>query len=64
MDSSGNGTSRLFNIDYYGQHTCRGDGMANPYVVETIHHSTESIIKPNAITLHLNTKAMEFERKI
>uniref|UniRef100_J3NAU4 Uncharacterized protein n=1 Tax=Oryza brachyantha TaxID=4533 RepID=J3NAU4_ORYBR len=43
MDSSGNGTSRLFNVDYYGQHTCRGDGMANPYIVETIHHSTESI---------------------
>uniref|UniRef100_A0A0D9XWA1 WRKY domain-containing protein n=1 Tax=Leersia perrieri TaxID=77586 RepID=A0A0D9XWA1_9ORYZ len=43
MNSSGNGASKLFNVDYYGQHTCRGDGIANPYVVDTADHSMEPI---------------------
>uniref|UniRef100_A0A0D9XNF1 WRKY domain-containing protein n=1 Tax=Leersia perrieri TaxID=77586 RepID=A0A0D9XNF1_9ORYZ len=41
MNSSGNGTLKLFNVDYYGQHTCRGDGIASPYVVDTAHHNME-----------------------
>ncbi|KAG8050782.1 hypothetical protein GUJ93_ZPchr0009g1828 [Zizania palustris] len=37
MEDSGNGTLKLFNVNYYGQHICKGDGIANPYVVDTQH---------------------------
>ncbi|KAF2906347.1 hypothetical protein DAI22_12g012700 [Oryza sativa Japonica Group] len=64
MDSSGNGTSKLFNVDYYGQHTCRGDGIANPYVVDTAHHSMEPINQNecNSPTLEHEAHEVQDER--
>jgi hypothetical protein len=38
-DTDGSGTVRLFNVDYYGQHVCKKDGIIHPYVVETTCHS-------------------------
>ncbi|BAT12420.1 Os11g0117400, partial [Oryza sativa Japonica Group] len=64
MDSSGNGTSKLFNVDYYGQHTCRGDGIADPYVVDTAHHSMEPINQNecNSPTLEHEAHEVQDER--
>ncbi|CAN6325624.1 unnamed protein product [Urochloa humidicola] len=38
-ETSGNGTVRLFNVDYYGQHICKKDVTIHPCVVETTRHS-------------------------
>lgn len=37
------GMVRLFNVDYYGQHICKKDGIIHPYVVEATHHSVPII---------------------
>lgn len=36
-ESDGNGTVRLFDVDYYDQHICSSDGIVHPYVVEATH---------------------------
>ncbi|WVZ88246.1 hypothetical protein U9M48_034789 [Paspalum notatum var. saurae] len=37
-ETDGSGKVRLFNVDYYGQHSCKKqDGIAHPYVFETAH---------------------------
>ncbi|CAL4995895.1 unnamed protein product [Urochloa decumbens] len=38
-ETNGGGTVRLFNVDYYGQHICKKDGIIHPYVDETARHS-------------------------
>ncbi|TKV99010.1 hypothetical protein SEVIR_8G011600v4 [Setaria viridis] len=38
-ETDGSGTVRLFDVDYYGQHICKKDGIIHPYVVETTCHS-------------------------
>ncbi|RCV36237.1 hypothetical protein SETIT_7G302300v2 [Setaria italica] len=38
-ETDGSGKVRLFNVDYYGQHICKKDGIIHPYVVETTSHS-------------------------
>ncbi|CAN6357404.1 unnamed protein product [Urochloa humidicola] len=49
-ETNGDGTVRLFNVDYYGQHICKKDGIIHPYVVETtcssvpvVNHNESSI---------------------
>ncbi|KAJ1273829.1 hypothetical protein BS78_05G015000 [Paspalum vaginatum] len=42
-ETDGNGTARLFNVCYYGQHICRMDGMIHPHVVETTHDSVTTV---------------------
>jgi hypothetical protein len=38
-DTDGSGTVRLFDVDYYGQHVCKKDGIIHPYAVDTTCHS-------------------------
>ncbi|CAL4911930.1 unnamed protein product [Urochloa decumbens] len=38
-ETNGGGTVRLFNVDYYGQHICKKDGIIHPYDAETARHS-------------------------
>lgn len=38
-ETNGVGTARLFDVHYYGQHTCTKDGIMHPHVVETTHRS-------------------------
>jgi hypothetical protein len=34
---------KLFDVDYYGQHTCNKDGVIHPYVVDTAHDSVPTV---------------------
>ncbi|CAD6255103.1 unnamed protein product [Miscanthus lutarioriparius] len=47
-ENDGNGTVRLFNVDYYGQHICKSDGIVHPCVVEaTTPHDSVPIASQN-----------------
>ncbi|WVZ54796.1 hypothetical protein U9M48_005542 [Paspalum notatum var. saurae] len=41
--TDGNGTARLFNVNYYGQHICKMDGKIHPHVAETTHDSATTV---------------------
>uniref|UniRef100_A0A804NJ16 WRKY domain-containing protein n=1 Tax=Zea mays TaxID=4577 RepID=A0A804NJ16_MAIZE len=42
-ETDGSGAVKLFDVDYYGQHTCNKDGVIHPYVVDTAHDSVPTV---------------------
>lgn len=54
-ESDGNGTVRLFDVDYYDQHICSSDGIVHPYVVEATHDSVPISSQTKAVAQCLLT---------
>ncbi|OQU82732.1 hypothetical protein SORBI_3005G013800 [Sorghum bicolor] len=55
-ENDGNGTVRLFNVNYYGQHICNSDGIVHPHVVGATQDSMPIVSQnQNSSSVFVNT---------